>query len=102
MPTYEYECRNCGHAFERFQSMTARPIRTCPACRKRSVRRLIGVGAGLIFKGSGFYSTDYRSESYKKAAKKEGEGAPGDKKSSSDKASGESKGSGSQNGADSA
>ena len=68
MPTYEYECDACGHTFERFQSITARPVRTCPACGKRQVRRLIGTGAGVLFRGSGFYQTDYRSSSYRKAA----------------------------------
>lgn len=68
MPTYEYACDACGHSFEEFQSITADPLRQCPACRKRKLRRLIGTGAGVIFKGSGFYQTDYRSESYKKAA----------------------------------
>jgi len=71
MPTYEYKCESCGYEFERFQSITAKPIRRCPKCSKTSVRRLIGIGAGVIFKGSGFYQTDYRSESYKKAAEKE-------------------------------
>jgi len=71
MPTYEYECRVCGHRFEKFQPITAKPIRTCPKCKKRRVRRLIGSGAGILFKGSGFYQTDYRSESYRKAAEKE-------------------------------
>ena len=70
MPTYEYECRKCGHQFEQFQSMTAKPLRSCPQCRGR-VKRLLGSGAGIIFKGSGFYQTDYRSKSYKEAAKKE-------------------------------
>ncbi|MHC4230895.1 MAG: FmdB family zinc ribbon protein [Planctomycetota bacterium] len=71
MPTYEYVCEKCGHKFERFQAITARPIRKCPECGKSSAKRLIGVGSGIIFKGSGFYETDYRSESYKKAAKSE-------------------------------
>jgi len=71
MPTYEYKCESCGCKFERFQSITAKPVRRCPKCRKTSVRRLIGIGAGVIFKGSGFYQTDYRSESYKKSAEKE-------------------------------
>jgi len=71
MPTYDYECRACGHTFERFQSISAPAIRKCPRCGKRGVRRLIGTGAGIIFKGSGFYETDYRSEAYKKAAEKE-------------------------------
>ena len=71
MPTYEYACSDCGHAFEAFQSITAKPIRKCPKCGKRKVERLISGGAGLLFKGSGFYITDYRSDSYKQAAKKE-------------------------------
>lgn len=70
MPTYEYECTSCGHVFERFQSITDKPLKRCPECRCK-VRRLIGSGAGIIFKGSGFYETDYRSESYKQAAKRE-------------------------------
>jgi putative FmdB family regulatory protein len=75
MPTYDYKCDACGNQFERFQSVTAAPIRKCPSCGKNKVRRLIGPGAGLIFKGSGFYITDYRSEGYKDAAKK-GEAKP--------------------------
>lgn len=66
MPTYEYECRNCQHKFELYQSITAKPITRCPKCKKAKVRRLIGRGAGIIFKGSGFYQTDYRSDHYKK------------------------------------
>jgi putative FmdB family regulatory protein len=77
MPTYEYKCEACGHGFERFQSITAAPIRKCPACAQNRVRRLLGGGGGLIFKGSGFYITDYRSESYKSAAKADGGGAAG-------------------------
>jgi putative FmdB family regulatory protein len=69
MPTYEYKCAACGHAFEKFQSIKASPIKKCPVCGKNKVQRLIGTGAGLIFKGSGFYITDYRSEGYKNAAK---------------------------------
>ncbi|MDD5133874.1 MAG: zinc ribbon domain-containing protein [Phycisphaerae bacterium] len=69
MPTYEYQCQNCGDEFEKFQSMTASALRKCPKCGKMTLRRLIGKGAGVIFKGSGFYETDYRSESYKSAAK---------------------------------
>ena len=71
MPTYEYICDNCQYEFEQFQSIKARPIRKCPECGKLSVQRLIGAGAGVIFKGSGFYQTDYRSEGYKKAAESE-------------------------------
>jgi putative FmdB family regulatory protein len=69
MPTYEYECEACGHKFEKFQSIKAAPIRKCPECGKSKVRRLIGTGAGLLFKGSGFYITDYRADAYNKAAK---------------------------------
>src|SRR5271169_6567351 len=71
MPTYDYKCEACGRTFEKFQSITSAPIRKCPKCGKLKVRRLIGTGAGLIFKGSGFYETDYRSENYKKSAKSE-------------------------------
>ena len=70
MPTYEYECGKCGHHFEVFQSMKDPVKKNCPKCKGR-VRRLISGGAGLIFKGSGFYITDYRSEGYKSAAKKD-------------------------------
>lgn len=72
MPTYEYECPKCGKTFEVFQSMKDEPLKTCPDKKcKGKVKRLIGTGAGLIFKGSGFYITDYRSEGYKQAAKKD-------------------------------
>lgn len=64
MPTYEYECRSCGEKFEVFQKMTDTPLKGCPKCGGR-LRRLIGAGSGLIFKGPGFYATDYRSEIYK-------------------------------------
>ncbi|HYO10781.1 MAG TPA: FmdB family zinc ribbon protein [Tepidisphaeraceae bacterium] len=78
MPTYEYKCDNCGAAFERFQSIMAAPIKRCPECGKAKVRRLIGTGAGLIFKGSGFYITDYRDKSYTDRAKAESGSAGGD------------------------
>lgn len=68
MPTYDYRCRACGHTMELFQSMSDAPKRKCPACGKNTLERLIGTGAAVVFKGSGFYQTDYRSESYKKAA----------------------------------
>jgi putative FmdB family regulatory protein len=71
MPTYEYECQQCGHHMESFQSIMAKPLKKCPQCGKNKLQRLIGAGAGLIFRGPGFYSTDYRSESYKAAAKAE-------------------------------
>ena len=63
MPTYEYVCDSCGHAFEEFQSITAKPLRKCPACKKMHLKRLIGTGAGIIFKGSGFYVPDNRAKS---------------------------------------
>lgn len=68
MPTYEYQCEECDHRFEAFQSITAEPLSECPMC-SGNVRRLISSGAGFFFKGSGFYTTDYRSEGYKKAEK---------------------------------
>lgn len=70
MPTYVYECTACAHRFEKFQSIKAAPVKSCPKCRKK-VQRLIGAGGGVLFKGSGFYQTDYRSKSYTDAAKKE-------------------------------
>lgn len=73
MPTYEYECQACHKKFEVFQSITERPIKKCPYCRKTSAKRLIGAGAGIIFKGPGFYQTDYRSAEYKAKAKAEAE-----------------------------
>ncbi|MBN1893000.1 zinc ribbon domain-containing protein [bacterium] len=79
MPTYEYECKSCGHQFERFQKITAKPVRKCPKCG-RPVRKLISTGGGLIFKGSGFYITDYA----RKGRKSEGEkkASEGEKKTS--------------------
>jgi putative FmdB family regulatory protein len=95
MPTYEYKCEACGHTFEKFQSITSSPIRKCPQCGKKKVKRLLGTGGALIFKGSGFYITDYRSEGYKSAAKSDsGSGAPATSdngKASSSSSSGESK-----------
>ena len=72
MPTYEYECQKCGHQFEQFQSMRDEPLKKCPACKKAGLKRLVGGGAGLIFKGSGFYITDYKKKSGE--PKKEGGG----------------------------
>ena len=68
MPTYDYACDACQHEFEVFEPITAQPQKKCPKCKKNKLRRLFGAGGGLIFKGSGFYQTDYRPESYKKAA----------------------------------
>jgi putative FmdB family regulatory protein len=69
MPTYEYQCDACGNNFDEFQSINDKPLRRCPKCRKLKLRRVFGSGASFIFKGSGFYQTDYRSESYKAAEK---------------------------------
>ena len=71
MPTYEYECPECGHKFEKFHSMTDKPVKICPACKENKVKRLIGLGGGVLFKGSGFYTTEYRSSEYKKQEKQE-------------------------------
>lgn len=75
MPTYDYVCDACGHRFEQMQSFSAPKLVTCPKCSQDKLRRLIGTGAAVVFKGSGFYETDYRSDSYKAAAKKEGDAA---------------------------
>ncbi|HNX68000.1 MAG TPA: zinc ribbon domain-containing protein [Candidatus Omnitrophota bacterium] len=71
MPTYEYECGACGHRFEKFQSMTEKPLKQCPECGKNKIQRIIHGGAGVLFKGSGFYQTDYRSKGYKESARKD-------------------------------
>lgn len=71
MPTYDYECDACGHTFELFQSISDPVQKKCPDCGKPKLRRLFGTGAAVVFKGSGFYQTDYRSDSYKKAAEKD-------------------------------
>ena len=70
MPTYDYLCDKCGHQFEVFQMMSDKPLKKCPECRSK-IRRLIGGGAGILFKGSGFYQTDYRSSKYKESASKD-------------------------------
>ena len=87
MPTYEYECQKCGHKFEQSQRITDEPLKRCPKC-KGKVKRLLGTGVGVIFKGSGFYATDYRSPGYKAAAKRDSESGgdkPSEKKSSDGK-----------------
>ena len=94
MPTYDYECRECGHRWELFQQMKENPKRKCPECGRLRARRLIGPGAGIIFKGSGFYQTDYRSQSYKDAAKADKQA----QKSDSEKSSSDSGGSKSDSG----
>ncbi|MDB6078396.1 MAG: putative regulatory protein FmdB family [Akkermansiaceae bacterium] len=88
MPNYDYVCQTCGHRFEVFQSMNDAKLEDCPVegCDGK-VRRLLGTGAGIIFKGSGFYQTDYRSDSYQKGAKKEGESSKADSGSSTPAAS---------------
>ena len=93
MPTYDYQCEACEHEFELFQTISERVKKKCPECGRMKLRRLFGTGAALLFKGSGFYQTDYRSESYKKgakAAKKSTESSSSDGKTS-DKKAGESK-----------
>jgi putative FmdB family regulatory protein len=74
MPTYEYACSKCGHHFEQFQSMRDLPLKKCPKCHKAALRRLVSGGAGLIFKGSGFYETDYKKKGMAKAAEAESKG----------------------------
>ncbi len=92
MPTYDYECRECGQTFEHFQRISEPVKTTCPSCGRETLERLIGAGAGFIFKGSGFYSTDYRSSDYKSKAKAD---------SGSSSASGSSSGSSGSSGASS-
>ena len=86
MPTYDYVCKDCQHAFEHWQTMTSNVLRTCPKCKKRKLRRLIGSGAGVIFKGSGFYETDYKRK--KRGGTKSSES---DDSSSSSSSSGDDK-----------
>lgn len=93
MPTYDYECQACNHTMEVFQGINEPLLKKCPACGKSKLKRLFGTGAAIVFKGSGFYQTDYRSDSYKKAAKSDqasSESKSGESKSSESK-SGESK-----------
>ena len=96
MPTYDYECEKCGHRFEYFQSMNDAKLTDCPLDEcDGTVKRLLGTGAGIIFKGGGFYETDYRSDSYKKGAKKESDASkPAEKKGegSKDSSGGEQSG----------
>ncbi len=74
MPTYQYQCKNCGHQLEEFQSMTEPPLTRCPSCGTESLARIMGGGSGLIFKGTGFYLTDYKRSSPPASVKKEGPG----------------------------
>jgi putative FmdB family regulatory protein len=80
MPTYEYHCDACGNHFDEFQGINEPVLKKCPKCKKQKLRRIFGAGAAIIFKGSGFYETDYRSESYKASAKADQEKSSGDKK----------------------
>ena len=106
MPTYDYECDACGHAFELFQGINDPVKKRCPECKKSKLRRLFGTGAAIVFKGSGFYQTDYRSDSYKKGAeeakkasdkssdsKKKGDGKKNASSASNKKTSSKNKGS---------
>lgn len=94
MPTYEYHCDACDHNFDEFQSMSDAPLKKCPKCKKPKLRRVFGTGAAILFKGSGFYETDYRSESYKSAAKAD--------QDASGKSSGDTSGTAGTNGASTA
>jgi putative FmdB family regulatory protein len=94
MPTYDYECDACAHKFEQYQGINDPKLTKCPNCKKQKLRRLIGTGAAIMFKGSGFYQTDYRSESYKKAAaadKPASESSSSDSKPAETKSSSDSK-----------
>jgi putative FmdB family regulatory protein len=91
MPTYEYVCSKCGHKFEKFQSMRDEPLRKCPKCSKAALKRLVGGGAGLIFKGSGFYITDYRKGGPAKPEAGETKASPETKPATGGKPPGESK-----------
>ncbi len=90
MPTYDYECGACGHAFDLFQSILDAVKRKCPECGKHKLKRLFGTGGAVVFKGSGFYQTDYRSESYKKGAEKARKAAESKNKSSEKSSKGDS------------
>jgi len=91
MPTYDYECDACGHEFELFQSISENVKRKCPECGKQKLRRLFGTGAAIVFKGSGFYQTDYRSDSYKKRAKEDKKAEEGKSEKSSESKSADTK-----------
>ena len=85
MPTYDYECDACGHQFEVFQGINDEVLTKCPECNKKKLKRLFGSGAAIVFKGSGFYQTDYRSEGYKKAAAADSKSKSSEKSKSSTK-----------------
>ena len=88
MPTYDYECQACSHHFERWQEMSARKLRTCPECGKRKLVRLVGAGAGVIFKGSGFYETDYKRKQQKPKSSSSSSNASSDAPESASKGDG--------------
>lgn len=94
MPTYDYECDACGHTFDVFQNISEPKKKKCPECGKNKLRRLFGAGSAVVFKGSGFYQTDYRSESYKKAAAAESKSGSSSSSSSSESSSSSSSNSG--------
>ena len=76
MPTYEYQCQSCKRIHETFQTITAKPLTKCPRCKTGKLKRLLGSGSGFLFKGSGFYSTDYRSKSYREGKKRDEQSKP--------------------------
>jgi putative FmdB family regulatory protein len=94
MPTYEYVCPKCGHEFEQFQQMSDPPLRRCPKCKKLGVKRLVGKGAGLIFKGTGFYITDYKKTAAPKEGGEGGSSGSSEKSGGGDGKSGDAKGGG--------
>jgi putative FmdB family regulatory protein len=87
MPTYDYQCGACGHEWELFQSMNDSPVKSCPKCKKRKAKRLLGLGAGLIFKGTGFYETDYKKKTGGEAKDKSSSDSSSSDSGSSDKSS---------------
>jgi putative FmdB family regulatory protein len=95
MPTYDYQCQACGHTWEMFQSMNANPTKSCPKCKKRKAKRLLGVGAGLIFKGTGFYETDYKTKSGSEKKEGSSDSGPSDSSKSPDSSKSSEKSSGS-------
>ncbi len=90
MPTYDYECDACKHKFELYQGINAEVEKKCPACKKNKLRRLLGTGAAIVFKGSGFYQTDYRSDSYKKSKEADSSSSSSKSESKSEGAKSES------------
>ena len=85
MPTYDYQCQVCGHDWELYQSMKDSPVTHCPKCKKKKAKRLLGLGAGIIFKGTGFYETDYKKKSGNEKKESSGDSGSSDSTKSSDK-----------------